>query len=284
VRRAVLPVLHPERGPYYARLSAGPHIGGDAANRRGIRLSQPRPYDVHGAVIVLSPERHFVRLDAFDEDLVTNALLAAQTHLRRVSETDPAAKYHFVAWNYMPASGGSLVHPHMQSNAGYYPTNIQREVLDASERYHAANGSNYWSDLLEQEQRLGERYIGHLGSAEWLAAFAPLGRLSDIMAVFPGKASVLDLTGQDLRGLAAGLLKVFEWLDAHNLVSFNLATCSGFEADSFWTHVRLTPRGSLLYSPVETSDQFYYQVLQEENVCILPPETAAAGLRPSFSI
>ncbi len=241
------------------------------------------PYDVHGAVVVVSPERHFVRLDAFDEDLVADALMAALTHLRGVARADPAARYRFIAWNYMPESGGSLVHPHLQSNAGYYPTNIQREVLEASDRYHAAHGSSYWGDLLAREKQLGERYIGRLGDVEWLTAFAPLGRLSDIMAVFPERASLLDLTEQDLRDLAAGLLKVFAWLDAHNLVSFNLATCSGFDAGRFWTHVRLTPRGSLLYSPVPTSDQFYYQVLQQENVCILPPETATAGLRPSFS-
>jgi UDPglucose--hexose-1-phosphate uridylyltransferase len=241
------------------------------------------PYDVHGAIIVLSPERHFIPLDAFDEGLIADALLAAHTHLRAVDRTDRAARYHFIAWNYMPASGGSLVHPHIQSNAGYYPTNIQREVLEASDRYYETKGTNYWSDLLEQERRLGERYIGRFGAAEWLTAFAPLGRLSDVMAVFPDKASLLNLTERDLRDLAAGLLRLFPVLDAHNLVSFNLATYSGFDAGRFWTHVRLTPRGSLLYSPVATSDQFYYQVLQQENVCILPPEAAAAMLRPAFS-
>ena len=90
------------------------------------------PYDVHGAVIVVSPERHCIRLDAFDEGLITDALLTAHTHLQRVAEADPAARYHFIAWNYLPAAGGSLVHPHLQSNAGFYPTNIQREVIEAS--------------------------------------------------------------------------------------------------------------------------------------------------------
>ena len=241
------------------------------------------PYDVHGAVTVISPERHCIRLDCFDEDLIANALLASHAHLQRVAAADAGARYHFMAWNYMPASGGNLVHPHVQSNAGYYPTSIQRETLEASERYRASKGTNYWGDLIEQERRLGERYIGRLGSAEWLTYFAPLGRLSDIMAVFPGRASLLDLTESDLRDLAAGILRTFPVLDAHNLVSFNLASYSGFDASSFWTHVRLTPRGSLLYSPVATSDQFYYQVLHDENVCILSPETAADLLRPAFS-
>lgn len=240
------------------------------------------PYDVYGAVVVMSRERHFIRLNEFDRDIVCNALLAAQTYLKRVQETDPAAKHHFIAWNYMPPSGGSLVHPHIQSNAGYYPTVAQRQVLEASTRYRAEKGTNYWSDLIEQEKRLGERYLGSIGGSEWLTAFAPMGRLSDIVAVFPGKASVLELTESDLQALTAGLLKVFRHLGEHNLISFNLATYSGFDSGSFWTHVRITPRGSLLYSPMETSDQFYYQVLQDENVCIFPPETACAMLKSRF--
>ncbi|MCJ7605097.1 MAG: hypothetical protein MUO19_03575, partial [Dehalococcoidales bacterium] len=216
-------------------------------------------------------------------DIVFNALLAAQTYLKRVQETDPAAKHHFIAWNYMPPSGGSLVHPHIQSNAGYYPTVTQKQVIESSARYREDKGTNYWSDLIEQEKRLGERYLGKIGGSEWLTAFAPMGRLSDVVAVFPGKASVLELTGSDLQDLTAGLLNIFPCLDEHNLLSFNLATYSGFDSGNFWTHVRITPRGSLLYSPMETSDQFYYQVLQDENVCIIPPETACTLLKKRFS-
>jgi len=61
-----------------------------------------------------------------------------------------------------------------------------------------------------------------------------------------------------------------------------MATYSGFDEKSFWTHARITPRGMLLYSPLETSDQFYYQVLQDENICILPPEVACQRLKRRF--
>jgi UDPglucose--hexose-1-phosphate uridylyltransferase len=223
-----------------------------------------------------------MRLEEFTTDIVLDSLLAAQDYIKAVLRFDPEARYHFIAWNYMPASGGSLVHPHLQPNAGYYPTVFQRQLLDASERYREEKGTNYWSDLLEQEERGGERYIGRTGNARWLTAFAPRGRLSDIMAVFPGKASVAELTEDDLRDLTDGMLRVFRYLDSLNLLSFNMATYSGRDADSFWTHVRITPRGLLLYSPIETSDQFYYQVLHDENICILHPEAACQGLKELF--
>jgi len=100
--------------------------------------------------------------------------------------------------------------------------------------------------------------------------------------VFPGKASIAELTEDDLRDFAAGMLRVFGYLDELNLVSFNMSTYSGFDKEQFWAHARITPRGLLLYSPIETSDQFYYQILQDENICILPPEVAGERLRKRF--
>jgi len=252
--------------------------------RRGKAFAFPNasPWDVYGIVVVISDE-HFIPLDGFDTETVSNALLAAQDYIKAVEKSDPAAKYHFIAWNYLPPSGGSLVHPHLQGNAGYHAAYYQRQVLDASEKYYREKGTNYWSDLVEQEKQTGERYIGKIGGTEWLTAFAPRGRLSDVMAVFPGKASITELSGDDLRDFASGLLKVFKYLDELNLLSFNMATYSGFDEGRFWAHARITPRGSLLYSPIETSDQFYYQVLQDENICILPPEVACERLKKHFT-
>jgi UDPglucose--hexose-1-phosphate uridylyltransferase len=255
--------------------------GGDIRRGRALAFPNRDPYDVYGIVVVAADE-HFIPLDGLDIETVSNALAAAQTYLQTVARADPAARYHFIAWNYMPPSGGSLVHPHLQANAGYQPTNFQRQILEASDRYYTAQGTNYWADLLAQEKRNGERYVGRLGAVAWLADFAPRGRLADILAVFPDKASVLELDEAELRDFAAGLRCVFAYQDELNLLSFNLATYSGFDAGRFWAHARITPRALLLYSPIETSDQFYYPILQEENICILPPEVAAARLKKHF--
>ncbi len=260
-----------------------PDLIPDGVIRRGKALAFPNasPWDVYGIVVVISDE-HFIPLDGFDLETVLDAMMAAQAHIKAVQKADPAAKHHFIAWNYMPPSGGSLVHPHLQSNAGYHAAYYQKQVLEASESYYREKGTNYWSDLLEQERRTGERYVGKIGNTEWLTAFAPRGRLSDVLAVFPGKASIAELSEDDLRDFASGLLKVFKYIDELNLLSFNMATYSGFDKSQFWAHARITPRGSLLYSPIETSDQFYYQILQDENICILPPEVACERLIKQF--
>jgi UDPglucose--hexose-1-phosphate uridylyltransferase len=251
--------------------------------RQGKALAFPNidPYDVYGVVVVIS-DRHFIPLDGFDLETVFNALTAAHRYIRTVRSVDAKARYGFIAWNAMPPSGGSLVHPHLQCNAGYHPTVFQKQILEAAERYFQEKGTNYWSDLVAQEKRTGERWVGEIGGTAWLTAFAPRGRLSDVIAVFPGKASIAELTESDLRDFATGLLKVFGHIDELGLISFNMSTYSGSAKDRFWAHARITPRGLLLYSPIETSDQFYYQILQDENICILPPEVAAARLRKFF--
>jgi UDPglucose--hexose-1-phosphate uridylyltransferase len=260
-----------------------PGFAPEGVIRRGKAVAFPNtgPYDTYGTVVVMSDE-HFVPLKKFNLETVHNALLAAHTFVKSAHETDKSVRHHFIAWNYMPPSGGSLVHPHLQANAGSRPTNFQKLLLEASRKYSAQHGTNYWSDLLEQERRTGERYIGKIGDAHWLTSFAPEGRLSDILVLFPGRASILELMEGDLRGFAAGILKVFGYLDELNLISFNMSTYSGFDSGQFWAQARITPRGLLLYSPIETSDQFYYQLLQDENICILSPEVACQRVKKWF--
>jgi UDPglucose--hexose-1-phosphate uridylyltransferase len=252
--------------------------------RRGKAIAFPNtgPYDVYGIVVVMS-DKHLITLKEFDLDTVFNALLAAQDCLKRFEKADAEVKYHFIAWNYMMPSGGSLVHPHLQCNAGYFPTNYQQQILEASDKYFKTKGTNYWSGLLEQEKQSGERYIGKIGNTEWLTSFVPKGRLVDALVLFPGKTSVTELTEADLSDFAAGMIKVFRYIDGLRLISFNMSTYSGFDNNRFWAHARITPRGLLLYSPLETSDQYYYQIMHDENICIIPPENACTELKKHFS-
>lgn len=262
-----------------------PEIIPEGTIRIGKALAFPNagPYDVHSTVVVIS-DQHFIPLVEFTLETVLHALLVAHSYLKKVQEADPEVKHHFMAWNYMPPSGGSLVHPHIQCNAGYFPTFYQREILEASQKYYEKVGTNFWSDLLEQEKQTGERYIGEIGNTCWLTGFVPRGRLMDVLAVFPGKTSITELSADDLRDLASGLLNLFGYMDELNLLSFNLSTYSGNDRNQFWAHIRIMPRSLLLYSPIETSDQFYYQVLHDENICILPPEVACQDLKRHFLI
>jgi len=153
------------------------------------------PYAPYSALCVPSTQ-HFVGLPDFTEEMLTNALMAGQTYLRRVQECDANAKYSYIGWNYMPFSGGSQLHPHLHVQAAHFPTPQQNELLAASQQYYVTNGTNFWSDLITEEKQLGERNIKETGNICWLTCFAPRGRLLDILGIFQHRDSLLDIPEQ----------------------------------------------------------------------------------------
>ena len=232
------------------------------------------PYDTYSAVGIFSG-RHFVPLLDFTQELLSNGLRAAIEFLRRAQSSQ--FPYASLNWNYMPHSGGSIVHPHIHVIAGDLPTNYQRETLAACQRYRQENGSVFWADLLQAEQEAGERHIGTTGSVEWLAGFAPLGFM-DLLAIFPGRLTMGELSSSELEDFVRGLLRVFAYLDGRGFWNFNLAFYSGLPGDaSFWTHARLVPRYSS--PPLTTSDMRYAEVLHHETLTTVKPEVVCRELR-----
>lgn len=232
------------------------------------------PYDTHSAVGIFSG-RHFVPLLDFTQDLLVDGITAALGFLRRVQAAGDT--YASLNWNYMPQSGGSMVHPHIQVIGGDRPTNYLRETLNASRRYQQEHGSIFWADLLRAEREAGERYIGATGSVEWLASFAPMGFM-DLMALFPGKQTLGELGPGVLADFARGLLRVFAYLDRRGFWSFNLAVYSGLPGEtSFWPHARLVPRFTA--GPLNVSDMRYAEVLHQETLTGFKPEDVCAELR-----
>jgi galactose-1-phosphate uridylyltransferase len=239
------------------------------------------PYLPYSAIAVFSPKKHFIDLPSFTEGIMTGGFLASQIYLKRISEHDPEAKYCSINWNYMPPSASSLVHPHLQVFAGYSRTPYQQEVLEASHRYWEENGTNFWPDLVVREKELNERYIGTFEHTSWFTRFAPGGGSLDVMAIFEGKDSILNLSTQDFESLSKGLTKIFNYIDDQGLYSFNLSLYSGIIGkDYFWTHARIIPR--LYLPPLGTSDVGSLQLSHNQSFCLKLPETACKELRGYF--
>jgi len=244
-------------------------------------FAQALPLAPYGAVTILSSQ-HFIGLPDFTEGVLTNGFSVCQTYLRKVSEYDPRAKYHSILWNYMPPSGGSQIHPHLQPIADYAPDNSLRELLEASQLYYQSNGTNFWSDLIAKEIELGERYVATIGDVHWLLSFAPkVPRGIDVIAIFQGKNSLLDLSEQDLQHFSQGLKRVFSYISDRDLYSFNLCLYSGIRGDDhFWTHARIVPRTT--GAMVNNSDISAFQLLLQRPFSLTPPEDICQELREYF--
>jgi UDPglucose--hexose-1-phosphate uridylyltransferase len=238
------------------------------------------PFDRYCAVVVLT-ERHYVPLADFTEEQLFNSLSLACKFLRRLLEVDPSVRFFSINWNYLPMSGGSIIHPHLQIIAGDLPTHYQREMIEGGRLYRQQCGEIFWDDLLATEAELGERYIGAVGNTAWLTSYAPFG-FADIMAVVRGRFSIINLQDQDFRDFARGLLKVFRYFHDFNHYSFNLGLYSGEYGgdDSFRVNARIVTRR--LLPPVGASDVSYFEKLHGESIGYKKPERLCEEIKPYF--
>jgi len=238
------------------------------------------PYDQNNAVAIFSKE-HFIGLTQFSEERLINGFLVSQSFLERVQKNNAKNKYFSINWNYMPPSGGSLVHPHLHLMGDKDPSGHHKLILKRGKRFWKKFKVNYWADLINEEKKLGERFLGETGNVCWLLHFAPKGMMFDVMGVFVEKFSLLELSAEDFRDFARGLQKIFLYLEKNNLFSFNLTIFSGLsEKDYFWTHARLIPRFTI--PPMDTSDTNFTGLLHDESLSIMKPEDVCQEMKPFF--
>lgn len=240
-----------------------------------------RSYAPYSAVLVIS-RQHFVALNEFDREMLTDALLGCQQYLKRVRDHDPKAEYFYIGWNYMPPAGGSVVHPHLQPEATYQPPPYQKEIMDASLRYNHDNGDCFWTDLIAAEKARDERYVAGTGSVAWLVPFAPRSRVLDVMALFTRRQSFFDIPENELGDFADGLLSVFQYMHDRNYYSFNMLLVSGREGDAhFRTQARLVARMTFL--DIEASDCCYQEMLGDIRFSARYPEEICRELKEYFT-
>lgn len=238
------------------------------------------PYDQNNALTIFS-KQHFVPLSQFSDTLLVQGFVASQAFFKKVRAGNAKNKYFSINWNYMPPSGGSLVHPHLHLMADKDASDHHQMILRRAKRFWKKFKVNYWQDLLNEEKKRGERFLGETGKVSWLLHFAPRGMMFDVMGIFVDKSSLLELGREDFMDFSRGLQKIFLYLEKNNLFSFNLALFSGAdEKEHFWTHARLIPRFTI--PPVDTSDNSFIGLLHDEPLSIMKPEDVCLEMKAYF--
>ena len=217
------------------------------------------PYDRLSAVATLG-NRHYIPMTEIEPRRIADGFRLALKYFRHLDKIKhPESVYHLISWNYMPASGSSIIHPHLQVFASSFAPNFLREKLEAARNYMDKHGSNYWDDLVAAEKANADRFLGEIGRTKWLTVFAPLGAVGDVTAVVDGVRSTLELTDQDLNDVAAGLTKLMAAYDRMGIYNFNMSFFAGSSQDD---HARF----HLIFSP-----RIYF------NPAIGTPDVAALG-------
>jgi galactose-1-phosphate uridylyltransferase len=240
------------------------------------------PYDSLGAVATLG-DRHYISMTDFEPQRIADGFRLTMKFFHQVNKINhPESVYHLVSWNYMPASGSTLIHPHFQVFATAYAPNQLREELQAAERYMKKNGANYWDALVEAEKTGKDRFLGRIGRSNWMTVFAPLGVAGDVVAVVDGASSTLDLLDDDLTDLANGLNNLMAAYDKMGIYNFNVSFFPGAPGDDFTRfHLVFSPR-TFFNQALGTPDVAALRNLGNEGVCMAFPEDINKMLIPEF--
>ena len=240
------------------------------------------PYDRLSAVATLG-NRHYIPMTDFEPRRIADGFRLALIYFRHLENIKhPESVYHLISWNYMPAAGSSIIHPHLQVFATSFAPNFLREKLQAAKTYMAANQTNYWDDLVKAEKENRERYLGEIGRTTWLSVFAPLGAVGDVMATVDNVRSTLELTDADLFDLAAGLTKLMAAYDRMGIYNFNMSFFAGSQKDDHARfHMIFSPR--IYFNPsIGTPDVAALGRLFGESVCMGFPEEINKMLKTEF--
>jgi UDPglucose--hexose-1-phosphate uridylyltransferase len=237
------------------------------------------PYSKHNGVVIFS-DQHYVRLEEFTVEMIKDGFLAAQSYVQRVAAVDSKAKYASINWNYLPVSGGSILHPHIQVMVSDSPSNYQRMVEEKALGFKNDTGKEYFTALCETEKTREERWIGEVGDIAWVHAFAPKSH-NDFIAVFSKSYTIDDVKEQDWIDFSKGLRAIFASLDEQGFASFNLILHISPDPESKQpVHVRLIPR--LTMGILNTSDINFFQALHQEPLSFKLPEEIAILSRKHF--
>ncbi|RLB35580.1 MAG: hypothetical protein DRH11_02345 [Deltaproteobacteria bacterium] len=237
------------------------------------------PFDKYAGVAVFSSQ-HYIPIEELTPEKMYDVFMACSSFVKRVAETDPQTSFFSINWNYMPPSGSSIVHPHLQVNCGEVPTNELRAQVEGSSRYQKENGRSFWEDLVETEKESKERYIGEIGTTFWSMNFVPFSFLPDVLCVFAQNHSLASLDKDSLRSFLDGLSRIIAYFNSENILSYNMSVFSTREEDFFRVNARISPR--LFPRAIGNNDMAYLQALHKEPFTVRPPEAEAPKVREFF--
>jgi UDPglucose--hexose-1-phosphate uridylyltransferase len=222
---------------------------------------------------------HFLDLDEFSVDMVTDCMMAAWEFLSLVHERDSDARYPMLHWNHLPPSAASVIHPHVQVLADVRATSYQDTLLEASREYHGRTGRSFWKDILDEERQRGERFIGENESVAALASFSPQGN-REVQIVFKGTSNLTDLQDRDIAGFADCVVRLLRAYKAMGVNSFNMSTFSapmGEKLEFYSLHAKLISRPVL--QPFYRNDTGILERFHHEADIEVMPETFAESAR-----
>lgn len=229
--------------------------------------------------VITSPDVHYFNLDECSTDLLYNFISATLECIKKAYQKNDKLLYAVIGGNYLPPSGASLIHYHMQLSMQEYPFEHLKTLIDASEEYKKTENTNFWLELMNANK---DREIKRKNNLYWYTPFSPTG-FCEVRAIV-NKPNFLVFTREDVRDLAEGLSAILKYYNDHGFAAFNFIIYSGrldSRNNDFLSGIQIlarpNPRPNYL-----SIDSWYMPLLLQQAIVLDRPEELAHELREYF--
>lgn len=251
--------------------------------RKGRSLVVPNvmAYSTYSAVGIYDTTRHYIGIEEFSSDIIFDVLSSMLEHTTLIRAYDPAAEFSSINANYLPPSGSSLVHPHIQSSHDYVPFAKQATFVEKASRHLADTGRNLLMDLVEAEND-SPRLVGSIGAVTFLTPFAPSG-FREVWAIVGDATDLIDVSEYSARALADGIAIILGGYSSWNLSSFNFSFMGGGSLaveNGINPLFRIVARANPAIN--YRSDVTYFEKMYDELMIDITPEQTAQDIRKMF--
>lgn len=234
------------------------------------------------ALAVVDKE-HYLEIDELAPDRILKVFKGGLRYFRRINEVYPTVKFVAFVGNYLPPSGSSIIHPHVQLLASDQPFYLLNLLIKKSNEYFKKNNRNYWIELIEKEKEIGERFVAETRDVAWLTPFAPT-KTFEVWGINKIKDNFMQFNDKDLRVFAEGLANIFRFYKEEGVNCFNFTLYSGQldenASDYFRVGLRISARFG--FKQPFINDVWGLQALLLEGEAYETPETVAKKLREYF--
>ena len=174
----------------------------------------------HHAVVILT-KSHDVLLDSITSEHIRNGVFTSIKYFENIIKKNPRDQFASINMNYLHPAGATLTHPHLQVLVGDIPSNHQSLLMTHENNFFEANKINIWNELISEEKKKKQRYIGCSGGVNWYLPFSPLGDY-EIRAVF-SQSNFLNLQKHEIDFFADSLTNILRIYKSLGISSFNFS-------------------------------------------------------------
>jgi UDPglucose--hexose-1-phosphate uridylyltransferase len=233
------------------------------------------------AVTVIT-NSHYLRPRELTARILADAFEASTRYLGFVHQKNPEVRYGAVLMNCLPPAGSTVVHPHMQALASDHAFDMLAEVDIKAREYLDSCGFNYWKDLVAEEKKRKERYLGSVGDSDWIMAYSPSGS-DEAWGITSEGSDLTNISRNALSDMADGLARVLKSYDELGIRSFNAVLFSApFGETSRHGAVMLKVASRYGFQSQNVNDIWGLRYFLDEGEVFDSPEDVATELRKYF--